>query len=275
MISELLKWGTIIRAVFSAVVDMALSAALQITYMDYADEINIVSQSLSILTLVFVVAVPFGIAYFLKNHINVIDETRFRRKYGELYSEFRTVSRSMVTKSFQSIVATRKIIFSASLVLLYDFPIQNLAVLLALNLISLVCIIIWKPYRNRVTNVKNIVQEILLMATHIIIMTFVAMELDEETKDTLGYAAMGVISGVLFLNIALFFYLLFKERKLLLLKLKRLAIKIQSLFGVQQEKPVNRFPHLYIAKADPTINFTAIKQRVFPRGLPKLKSDFR
>ena len=104
----------ILQIINSFYIKIAVFGFLQLTNLTFENWYYKLSSWMAIVSVIFVVCYPFGIAIMIWLHRNKLNDKKFREKYEGIFDEYKEDKFS--TATFETFVCLRKLFLAMSLV---------------------------------------------------------------------------------------------------------------------------------------------------------------
>jgi len=202
---KLVKWNFWIRYVLISYNQLTLAASLQLSNFDTINALSVIGHVFNAVAVTFSVLFPIWCTKIMNWRYQKYDKEAFNERFGTLCEEFKE-NGTGINQNFMSVILIRKLSFMISMVLLYNFPLLNLSFLMIQN-ISIICLVaINKPYQRVAFNLKNIVQEVVLLVINIMLVCIYSDYLHVEYSETSGWVMIGFCFFLIAYNFVFLLY---------------------------------------------------------------------
>jgi len=183
--------------------DLVINVFLQMSYMNLSDFITIFSYILAIVGFVAIVVTPIAMMYALQRvkKYNCLDGSEEETAWSSLTEGLQF--KNFWKRNLNTFIVTRKLIYGASLVFMYNYPMSNVFIIVNVNLMITMIIIARPPYKEKWNNVKIILQEILFLAMTGMITLLVQSEFvfSIDARNDIGWVVIVLGSCMILLNV--------------------------------------------------------------------------
>ena len=198
-----LKWNYVIRFTIITSGPLMLASCVQLRFPSFQNTIGIISYVLASLSIVSLILFMGWSIYTIHMKLIFQNRTYFRDKYGSLTEKYPTLSSThhIIVRYIIIITVFRRLTFVSSIVLLYDYPLFNLALLSIFSVVLAMITLKYRPYQRKVFNITNVVQEILIVTVNLILIIIKDQSLDSIVKDNLGWTMISLFITIALMNL--------------------------------------------------------------------------
>jgi len=185
------RWNSWIRYVLVSYNQFTFACCLQLWNFDTTNALSILGHVFNSISITFAILFSLWCMWVMSLRHPRDNKKIFSEKFGSLCDDFKDDG-SAVNKNFMSIILVRKLSFMVSVVLLYNYPLLNLSFLMIQNIAIICLVIITNPYQRIAFNMKNMVQEAVLLFINILLVCIYYDYLHVDHLDTVGWVMTGL-----------------------------------------------------------------------------------
>ncbi|EAR85859.2 transmembrane protein, putative (macronuclear) [Tetrahymena thermophila SB210] len=200
------------EVVMSVYLELVFNILLQFTNMSVEKPVDYLNLTVMMLTIIFVLPIPFAAAYLMKKHFHRLKEKDIEEKFGSLYEGLKHEYICMI---YFIILHFRKILISLLIIYFYQVTIVQCAILSIMPLLLLAFVIKKQPFQHKKENIKMIIQEICFSICCFLFIGLKSMDGSlEENRIQISWAIITFFTIILLLH----FYFSMREIYYVILK---------------------------------------------------------
>ena len=222
---RLFTYSIFLRCALETFLQLSLTISLQLRTPIPTQVTGYSSLLLTMLALIGLIFLHFTlISQVTLKSYELLESENHRERLGTLYEGLKV--RNKLTRSFSLFQLGRKALFVLSLVHLSAFPLSQALVLVALNAVLTVFLAVFRPYNAKFTGNAFWSLSELLLTLVLGLISVLTLDLSFDQRNTLGWVAIGMLSGLISLHFSLLIYTQYQA-------LKQLIAKVNSRYRPQ------------------------------------------
>jgi len=186
-----MKWSFTIRFLMTNSFQLSCAVFLQLTNFETSDALSIVGHVLNLVALSLVVLFPVWAILKIRKRGNQYTKEKFDKRFGSLSDDIKEDGDN-ICKVFPAIICVKKMCFIINIALLYNYV--NLGLLFLSIQSMLVGLLTYRkqPYERKSFNIGLILQEAILLALDLIILSVSNGYISSQNYDLAGWVAISL-----------------------------------------------------------------------------------